>query len=42
MRLLPKGDERQGTFDPHSIRPSSTPASLRWMQRSRNTVTDTN
>jgi hypothetical protein len=42
MRLLPKGDERQGGFDPHSgaavIRAST---SLCWMQRSRNIVTDT-
>jgi hypothetical protein len=43
MRLLPKGDERQGGFDPHSgaavIQASKR---LCWMQRRRNRVTDTN
>jgi hypothetical protein len=43
MRLLPKGDERQGGFDPHSgaavIHASKL---LCGMQRRRNRVTDTN
>lgn len=42
MRLLPKGDERQGRYAPHSI------AAVIWIsnalsdERSRNGVTDTN
>jgi len=43
MRLLPKGDERQGGFDPHSgAAVIHASGSLRWMQRRRNRVTDTN
>jgi hypothetical protein len=42
MRLLPKGDERQGGFDPHSIAAVIHVSIAGRMQSSRNRVTDTN
>jgi hypothetical protein len=42
MRLLPKGDERQGRYAPHSIAAVIPYSNALWDERSRNGVTDTN
>jgi len=42
MRLLPKGDERQGGFDPHSGAAVIHASIAAPDERRRNRVTDTN
>jgi hypothetical protein len=42
MRLLPKGDERQGRYAPHSIAAVIPYSSALADERRRNDMTDTN
>jgi hypothetical protein len=42
MRLLPKGDERQGRYAPHSIAAVIRNSNVLADERSRNGVIDTN